>query len=256
MIEILLRRGVILKFKRILRFICFILISALVISFLKRTNYFYPFKVLLFIWIIQLIFIPYYLLTEFLIPKININIPFYSKELLVLNNVWFPSNYKFPKDRLLFQKSESNSCAHSKLPLFDFNDYDFFNTSIVWCKFHEKTNLPYDRDFFQKIRNKSIQGVTLPEGDYSLYNFKDVNLRNAKFTDNSILPADYNLFQYSNSDLPLRVKLPKSCAETIHHYNFTGVDLQLIDKLTISTEQYMLLSKQLSQESMRNSFVL
>ena len=83
-----------------------------------------------------------------------------------------------------------------------------------------------------------------------------MNINNAKFTDNSILPADYNLFQYSKSYSPVNVRLPESCAETIHYYNFTGVNLQLINKLKISSEQYILLSKQMSQESMENSFVL
>lgn len=245
-----------MKIKRILDFTLFSLIGAFIIRFLNKSDIIYPLKVLFFLWIMQVIIAIYYLLTEYFFTSVKINIPLFPKKLSVLNNAWFSSNFKLPKDRMLFQKSENNSCAYSKLPLFDFNDYDFSNTSIVWCKFHEKTYLPKDRNFFQKVRNKSIQGVTLPEGDYSSYNFKDVNIRNAKFTDNSILPADVNLFQYSNCNLPLRVKLPKSCTETIHYYNFTGVDLQLIDKLKISREQYILLSKQMSQESMRSSFVL
>lgn len=169
---------------------------------------------------------------------------------------FFPK-YKLPKDKDIFQKSENNNCMHSKLPMLDMNDYNFNNTFIAFVSFHKKTILPNDPNFFQNIRFKSLDGTTLPVGDYSKYNFEGVSLRNARFRDGSILPSDVNLFQYSLVErYLLKLRLPQNCADTIHYYNFKGINLHLIEKLKINSSQYYILSKQLSKESMEASFDL
>lgn len=216
----------------------------------------YVTKFVLFLMSLELFLIIPNLFTH-LFSLLRINKWFSSTNYSDLTYKIFSPRYKLPKDRDIFQKSENNNCMHSKLPMLNMNDYNFENTFIAFVSFHKKTILPNDPNFFQKIRFKSLDGTTLPIGDYSKYNFEGISLRNVKFRDGSILPNDINLFQYGLiNGYSLRLRLPQNCADTIHYYNFNGIDLNLIEKLKISSSQYYILSKQLSKESMDASFDL
>lgn len=246
-------------FKKITTTIFWVICSLIYIIILKNIilgDSIFIIKIILTLISLELfLIVPQFIIYLFGLLKINKWITPTNYSDLTYN--MFSPKYKLPKDRDIFQKSENNNCMHSKLPMLNMNDYNFDNTFIAFVSFHKKTILPNDPNFFQKIRFKSLDGTTLPIGDYSKYNFEGISLRNAKFRDGSILPSDINLFQYSLIDrYSLRLRLPQNCADTIHYYNFNGVELNLIEKLKISSSQYYILSKQLNKESMDASFDL